>query len=164
MRSLFYFIAILTITSPAVASTFKISIDKSAAVEISVVSSAQNKSPKNNYFHGIKDCKHALKCLEFHTTAKGKPWILVPVNIVDLTSEDDFAGDLAKLGVSAQKEKKQEFGWGFVSSWLTAQGSVHYFYLIPVDRTYGLRIGPFSDFILQNFDFQFAKVAWKFKD
>ena len=164
MKSLFYFIAILTITSSAMASTFKVSVGKSAVVEISIVSSAQNKSPKENYFHGTKDCKHALKCLEFHTSVKGKPWVLVPVNVVDLTNEDDFAGDLAKLGVSAQKEKKQEFDWGFVSSWSAAQSSNHYFYLIPVDRTYGLRIGPVSDTLLSHFEFNFQKIQWKFKD
>lgn len=159
-----YFIAIVTASLPAIASTFKVSVGKSATVEISVVSSAQNKSPKENNFHGIKDCKHALKCLEFHTSIKSTPWVLVPVNIVDLINEDDFAGDLAKLGVLAQKEKKQEFDWGFVSSWSTAQSSVHYFYLIPSDRTYGLRIGPVTNALLNNYEFNFQKVQWKFKD
>jgi hypothetical protein len=167
MKVLFlYFIATLTVTSSALAAAanFKISVSKDASVEMSIVSSAQSKLPKENYFHGIKPCKHALKCLEFHTAVKGSSWILVPISIVDLTNEDDFAGDLAKLGVSAQKEKKQEFDWGFVSSWIQASASNHYFYLIPSDRTYGLRIGPISNTLLNNYEFNFQKTQWEFKD
>jgi len=162
--SFLYLIVALTVASPAMATTFKISVGKAAVVDLSIVSSPQNKSPHENYFHGVKSCQHTSKCLEFHTSAKGSEWAQVPVSIVDLTNEEDFAADLAKLGSSAQKEKKQEFDWGFVSSWMTAQSSAHYFYLIPKDRTYGLRIGPIADTVLMNYDLQFQKTIWKFND
>jgi|GEM_PF-3014986 len=162
--SFLYLIVALTVASPSMATTFKISVGKAAVVDLSIVSSTQNKSPHENYFHGVKSCQHTSKCLEFHTSAKGSEWAQVPINTVDLINEEDFAADLAKLGVSAQKEKKQGFDWGFVSFWMAAQSSAHYFYLIPKDRTYGLRIGPISDALLSNYDFQFQKISWKFKD
>lgn len=155
------FCLVLSLGFAASAANLKMDLGKSASVEIPVVA-RQSK----NTFQGAKPCSKmgASKCLDIRWSIKNEMDSLIPAALIDRVDEDELKMDLIKLSknTSVQNEKTDKFAWGSVSFW--SAGSTHYFYLIPADRTYSLRIGPFSDALLVNFDFQFAKAQWKFKD
>jgi hypothetical protein len=156
---------------------FTISINKEASMSMSLITKnsknpdwADLKTCSKSVFEGIK-ISHSLKCLYFSDDrgagkdAAKEAATEVPFSIVDLIDIDELTDNLSRMAKGFTLENKETYGWGKVLSFRAAgTHAAHFFFLIPEDRTYSLRLGPFPDSVLEHCDLQFSKVSWTFHD